>query len=183
MQNKEESNSMWRRFLDGDNAAYEWLYTEHVQDLYRYGLRFGAGSEVVKDCIQEVFAGLYGNRARHGVPDNVATYLMVSLKHSIMRNLQRRERIREVEAGGVSEFLLEPTVEEAFIDSEREAGLKETIERIFTLLTPRQKEALYYRYIRELEIVDICRLMELNYQSVQNLIQRSLKKIRENYKK
>jgi DNA-directed RNA polymerase specialized sigma24 family protein len=45
-------------------------------------------------------------------------------------------------------------------------------------LTPRQKEVIYYRYVEGLDMNDICRMMKMNYQSVQNLIQRSIKKVR-----
>ncbi|WP_455786691.1 RNA polymerase sigma factor, partial [Parabacteroides goldsteinii] len=55
------------------------------------------------------------------------------------------------------------------------------INEILALLTPRQKEIIYYRFIQELSMDEICILMNLNYQSAQNLIQRSLKKVRQNY--
>ncbi|MDR1557658.1 MAG: sigma-70 family RNA polymerase sigma factor [Tannerellaceae bacterium] len=183
MQKEDESRRMWIRFLSGDNGAYEWLYTEHVGPLYRYGLHFGVGAEGVEDCIQEVFAGIYRNRKRQAVPEHVATYLMVSLKNCLLRSRQRIDRTREAETDGALDFLLEPTVEDTFIDNEQEENRRKAIEQILDLLTPRQKEILYYRYIRELEMEDVCRLMELSYQSAQNLIQRSLKKIRENFKK
>ena len=52
------------------------------------------------------------------------------------------------------------------------------MEKILSLLTSRQKEIIYYRFIQEMSMEEICTLMDLNYQSAQNLIQRSLKKIR-----
>lgn len=48
-------------------------------------------------------------------------------------------------------------------------------------LPSRQKEVIYYRYIQELKLDEITGLMGMNYQSVQNLLQRSLKKFRALY--
>ncbi len=44
------------------------------------------------------------------------------------------------------------------------------------ILTPRQREVIYYRFIEELSYDDICQIMGLNYQSAYNLLQRSLQK-------
>ncbi len=46
------------------------------------------------------------------------------------------------------------------------------------VLSPRQKEIIYYRFVEGLSYEEICQIMDMNYQSTQNLIQRSLKKLR-----
>ena len=48
-------------------------------------------------------------------------------------------------------------------------------------LTPRQKEVLYYRYMKNLTYDEIGEIMQMNYQSTLNLIQRSIKKLRETF--
>lgn len=70
------------------------------------------------------------------------------------------------------------TVEEQFIQDEQYKNERKQVEKILSLLTSRQKEIIYYRFIQEMSMEEICTLMDLNYQSAQNLIQRSLKKIR-----
>lgn len=50
------------------------------------------------------------------------------------------------------------------------------IKRMMKILTPRQREVIYYRFIEELSYDDICQIMGLNYQSAYNLLQRSLQK-------
>lgn len=78
-------------------------------------------------------------------------------------------------------FLLEPTVEDEFINNEQYNNQQKKVKEILSILTPRQKEIIYYRFIQEMSMEEICILMDMNYQSAQNLIQRSLKKIRQNY--
>ncbi|WP_347394504.1 RNA polymerase sigma factor, partial [Parabacteroides leei] len=79
------------------------------------------------------------------------------------------------------QFSLEPTVEEVFIKNEQYTNQQRKLKEILSSLPPRQKEIIYYRFIQELSMDEICILMNLNYQSAQNLIQRSLKKIRASY--
>jgi RNA polymerase sigma factor (sigma-70 family) len=56
---------------------------------------------------------------------------------------------------------------------------KQIVTKLLNRLTDRQREAIYYRFIEELSMEEISILMEMNTQSVQNIIQRSLKKLRE----
>lgn len=77
---------------------------------------------------------------------------------------------------------IEMRVEETPVDqlekSEEDKSTQDKIQQIFHILTPRQKEIIYYRYIEGLDIKDIALIVGMNYQSVQNFIQRSLKKVR-----
>lgn len=67
------------------------------------------------------------------------------------------------------------------IDQEARHEEMNNIKRMMKILTPRQREVIYYRFIEELSYDDICLIMGLNYQSAYNLLQRSLQKIREAY--
>lgn len=176
----DESKIKWRQFISGDNDSYGWIYSTYVQILYRYGLRFTSDSEIIKDCIQEVFTQLYKNRNNLVTPDNIKVYLLVSLKNCLIRTLYK-ESLYDRELPVNIQFSLEPTVEEEFIKNEQYTNQQKKIKEILTLLSPRQKEIIYYRFIQELSMDEICILMNLNYQSAQNLIQRSLKKVRANY--
>ena len=175
---EEESKIRWQRFLLGDNDAYCWLYNAYVQMLFRYGLRFTSDSELIKDCIQELFTTVFKNRKNPCPPPaNIKVYLFVSLKNNLFRTLEKQSRYEPMEKETDS-FLLEPTVEEQFIDDESHRTRLNLVEKILKSLTPRQKEIIYYRYIQEFDFNEICTLMNLNYQSAQNLLQRSIKKIR-----
>ena len=174
----EESRDLWERFLSGDDVAYSRLYTGYVQILVRYGLRFTSDRELIKDCIQDIFTTLYKDRKRLGSPpENVKVYLFVSLKNNITRSLQKLTKYEYIDSETYS-FLLEPSVEEQLICDEADRNRYDLTVKILSLLTPRQKEIIYYRYMQELDLDEICTLMNLNYQSAQNLLQRSIKKIR-----
>jgi RNA polymerase sigma factor (sigma-70 family) len=175
-----ESRIQWGRFLSGDGKAYSWLYSKYIRSLYRYGQHFTSDGEAVKDCIQDVFTHLYRNRHKLVVPANVKVYLFVSLKNSLLRYLANNYMYEREEADDAP-FLLEPAVDDEYIDNEQLVRREKMIEKMLSVLSPRQKEIIYYRFIQELPWDEVCKLMDLNYQSAQNLIQRALKKMRENF--
>ena len=176
----EESKIQWKHFLSGDNKAYGWLYDKYIQSLYRYGLFFTPDGETVKDCIQDVFTRLYKNRKNLVVPENVKVYLFVSLKNSLFKSLHNDYVYNRDEKIPLT-FQPEPTAEDQYIDNEQQAHQKMIVNKIMSQLSQRQREIIYYRFIRELSWDEICKLMSLNYQSAQNLTQRALKKIRTHF--
>lgn len=177
---EDESKIKWSQFLAGDNEAYCWIYKVYIQMLFRYGHSFTSDTELIKDCIQDVFTGLYKNRERLIVPNNIKVNLFVAIKNCIQRTLYK-ESIYERSAMEQVPFLLEPTVEDEFVNNEQYNNQQKKVKEILSILTPRQKEIIYYRFIQEMSMEDICILMDINYQSAQNLIQRSLKKIKQNH--
>jgi len=178
----EDSKIQWSLFLSGNDKAYSWLYKTYIQILYSYGTRFTSDDELIKDCIQEVFISLWKSRSKLPLPDNIKVYLMISLKNCLIRHLYKSELFRNYDSKEIITFsILEPTVEEEYIDNEDFFHLQQKVKKILAILTPRQQEIIYYRFIQELSFEEICSLMDLNYQSAQNLIQRSLKKIRDSY--
>jgi RNA polymerase sigma factor (sigma-70 family) len=106
--------------------------------------------------------------------------LLVSLKNNLIRAIDK-ESVYDSIQPEATHFILEPTVEDQLIEQEQSDNQQKRIDEMLSILTPRQKEIIYYRFIQQLGMDEIGVLMNLNYQSAQNLIQRSLKKLRETY--
>ena len=177
---QDESYIKWKLFLEGDDQAYSWIYTHYIQVLYNYGLQITPDSEIVKDCIQDVFVKIYKAKKKLTVPQNPKVYLMIALKNNIY-NTFNQERLQKNYAFSLYQTEEQLTVKNEFIDQEARHEEMNNIKRMMKILTPRQREVIYYRLIEELSYDDICQIMGLNYQSAYNLLQRSLQKIREAY--
>jgi RNA polymerase sigma factor (sigma-70 family) len=173
-----EGKTQWRSFLSGDDKSYEQLYLGYVQILYRYGRRFTSDEEIVKDCVQDVYHRLYKDRLTLPVPEDVRLYLIIALRNSLLRRLQRESKYCHIE--GELPFSPEPDAEEVYIDRERTRIMDCELRGFLALLSPRQKKIIRLRYIHDLDFDVICRLMDLNYQSARNLLQRALDKMRVN---
>ena len=177
---QDESYIKWKVFLEGDDQAYSWIYTHYIQVLYNYGLQITPDSEIVKDCIQDVFVKIYKAKKKLTVPQNPKVYLMIALKNNIY-NTFNQELLQKNYAFSLYQTEEQLTVKNEFIDQEARHEEMNNIKRMMKILTPRQREVIYYRFIEELSYDDICQIMGLNYQSAYNLLQRSLQKIREAY--
>lgn len=172
----DESQVKWQQFISGDDDSYSWLYTTYARKLYQYGLCFTKDTELVKDCVQDIFVYLYNNRTKLEFCDNIKFYLFAAFKNNLVKAIHRASVSDDL--GEEVPFLLELTVEDQYIQNEQYVAESKKVEKLLSLLTSRQKEIIYYRFIQGMSMDEICSLMDLNYQSAQNLIQRSLKKMR-----
>lgn len=69
-------------------------------------------------------------------------------------------------------------VEKDYIANEKEMLDNVFVTKILNQLSPRQRKAIILYYIEEKKYEDICVIMEMNYQSVRNLIHRGITKLR-----
>ncbi|MDR1097957.1 MAG: RNA polymerase sigma factor [Tannerella sp.] len=176
-QNEKHSRELWIRFLTGDDEAFGLLYTAHVNRLYDYGLHFTSDSELVKDCVQDLFVKLYANRKRLPTVENVRIYLYHALKNMLFNMLKKKIDYYQIDAVEPV-FHVDLSAETLLIESEEQYEQKQRIARMMENLTSRQQEILYYRFVEELPYEEIGQLMHMNYQSVRNLFHRTVLKIR-----
>lgn len=179
----EDDLSLWNKFTSGDDAVYNYIYSKYAKILFVQGLQFTGNKELVRDLIHDLFVKIYKNRATLKPVLNIRLYLFVALKNSIITE-SKKNLFSFSELDDQAEYLSEnTTIEDKLINKETEDETTQLIETIFSLLTSRQKEVINYRLIQNLSMDEICTLMDMNYQSVQNLLQRSIKKIRDYFKK
>ena len=168
---------IWENFLCGDDEAYTYIYREYSQGVYAYGMHFTSDKGLVEDCIQDVFIKIFQNRRHLQSTDNIKLYLFIALKNKLFNIFRKDIKYSQIDSLEPV-FAAEYTIEDEIIENEREQFLNEKMIRMLEVLSPRQKEIIYYRFVEGLSYEEICQIMDMNYQSTQNLIQRSLKKLR-----
>ncbi|MCD8471443.1 MAG: sigma-70 family RNA polymerase sigma factor [Parabacteroides chartae] len=123
---------------------------------------------------------LYSKRQQLNSTGSIKFYLLVAMKNELF-NIFRKNitfySIHTMEYDLASDIQLE----DKLISDEESIERNNMISQILEILTPRQREVIYYRYIEELSFAEIEQLMQINVQSIQNLIQRSIKKVREKF--
>ena len=177
---------LWRRFLEGDSSAYTQIYNQTVQDLFRFGLLYTSDKELIKDCIHDVFVKIHMNRAKLAPTDNIAAYLTVALKNTLFNALKKTTDSLSFDEIGEREETVDEspsTPETIYINNEQEKQVQATVHTMMSVLTDRQREIIYYRYIKEMSIDEISKVTDMNNQSVSNSIQRALGRIRDLFKR
>lgn len=175
--------SLWNSFIAGDRDAYACIYEKYSRALFLQGLQFTSDKELVRDCIHDIFVKIYDNRTRMKPVYNLRVYLFIALRNSISTTLKKQKMwFDEFEEDSVN-ISDNNSIEDDFINKELENNRQRLMSDILASLTMRQKEVVHYRFIQAMNMEEICTIMDMNYQSVQNLIQRSIKKIKESLKK
>ncbi|WP_317169865.1 RNA polymerase sigma factor [Dysgonomonas hofstadii] len=174
---RESDKTLWNKVRSGDKDAYAFVYERYGRQLFSYGSYFSMDEELIKDCIQEIFVRIYQNHSKLGETDNIRFYLYYALKNELLQELRKKSRLSELNPE-LLVFSTNSTVEKQFIEKESSKLNKQKVTQMLNELPARQREIVYYRYIEELSFDEICKLMNLNYQSAQNLIHRSIKKLR-----
>lgn len=168
---------LWDLFLSGDDTAYSSIYKLYVQPLYSYGVQFTFDSGLVEDSIHDLFVKLYQNRKNLHTTDNIKLYLFAALKNQLFDIFKKNVSFSQIDTIEPV-FVVDYTIEDEIIKDEQERLLIDKVIYMLEVLTPRQKEVIYYRYQERLSYDEICKIMGMNYQSIQNLLQRSFKKLR-----
>lgn len=158
---------------------FSQLYNKHIDQLFAFGSRFTSDREMLKDCIQDVFVKLFTRRENLGPIDNVDSYLFISLRNRIHDEFRRNGKITGDE---VNDANMQAVAEYEEYNQERmkqQQELTNNVEKFFEKLSPRQRQIINLYYIEQRKYEDICRIMGINYQSVRNLMHRSISRLRE----
>lgn len=172
-----ETAELLNAFIQGNNAAFSKLYNLHVNMLYNYGCRITTDMELLKDCIQEVFIKIYNKRTELDTVANFKSYIIISLKNKLCDESRKRVNLSDVSVDEL-DVISGYNVEKDYIATEKEMLDSVFITKMLNQLSPRQREAIVLYYIEEKKYDEICVLMDMNYQSVRNLIHRGISKLR-----
>jgi RNA polymerase sigma factor (sigma-70 family) len=172
-----ETSQLLAEFINGNVSAFSKLYNMHVNMLYNYGCKLTTDMELLKDCIQEVFIKIYNKRTELDTVANFKSYILISLKNKLCDESRKRVNLSDVAVEEL-DILSGDNVEKDYIANEKEMLDNVFVTKILNQLSPRQRKAIILYYIEEKKYEDICVIMEMNYQSVRNLIHRGITKLR-----
>ena len=167
------------QFCSGDDKAYAELYDMYIQMLYNYGLKLTSDQELLKDCVHDVFVKVYLKRNDKNAIKNLCSYLLISLKNRLLDEFRRQtfttpNEVEEYEYRRAAE-----DVERDYICQERSLFQTEQVTHLMQNLTRRQRQAITLYYLEERKYEEICKIMQMNYHSVRNLMHRGMLKLRE----
>lgn len=164
----------------GDEFAFASLYERYANLLLSYGTGLGFGQEDIEDAIQEIFCNLYLHHRQVGEIRNLKFYLLRALKNKLLNICRITMDTYPIEVEEM-DFQTEVDILDGLIDEEERKLLKQKIESYLNSLTARQREAIYLRYMEELDYEEIASLMGMTVPSVRNLVFRAVKQLRDSH--
>jgi RNA polymerase sigma factor (sigma-70 family) len=180
-QNPGEVDLLWLRLKSGDREAFAALYRMHSIPLIAYGLRLCPDRDILKDQIQELFVELWNSRENLSPTDSVKFYLFRALRNKLIRQEKNHHSHNAIikwvaDRNGT---LLDQPVESAIVEKEIHESHVAVLKEALKELTLRQQEVIQLRFYQGFSNQEIADLMDMNYQSVSNLLYKALSRLKE----
>lgn len=175
---------LWRKFKNDDKDAFALLYQKHIIPLIAYGSKLCPDRDLLKDQIQELFVELWHSRKNLADTSSVRFYLLKALRYKLIRLEKHRQQqtgIRQLEEQH-TDTLAEDPIEASIVEKETHESYKALLKAAMGHLTIRQQEVIQLHFYQGFTHQQIAGLMDLNYQSVSNLLHNALCRLKEQMK-
>jgi RNA polymerase sigma factor (sigma-70 family) len=169
-------SDLWGRFRQGDEEAFDELTKRRYRLLFNYATRFTKNTELIKDCIQDLFLELWYRRASLTETPYVTVYLVKSLRNNLLRKIRINNRLDSSAdiAESCERFTDNLTVETILISSESMTEREREIRNAINRLPKRQQEVIFLKFYEGMSNDEISKVMEIERQTVANFLYRAI---------
>ena len=174
-----EEENLWRLFIKGDDDSLEKLYRRYFDELYSYGKKWLQDAMLTEDCIQDLFVKLMNNRASLSPTTSVKYYLFRSYRSVVLDKIKLSNRMPLIDEPGEHLFLFDLSPEKKLVDEQDSAAMKQKLAAALQALTPRQREAIFLRYIQGFSYPQVAEALELTAKGTYKLMARAIEALKE----
>ena len=165
----------YRRFLDGDESAFDEVMKELFDKLVFFIDRYVNDIHAAEDIAIDAFSDLVVNKHRYNFKVTLKTYLFM-LGRSRALNYIKHRRVIEFtdleQVVGISAEL--KTLEELVLADER----KQAVNRALNSLPEDMRVVIHLIYFEDLSYDEAARVMKKNRKQIDNLLYRAKKELR-----
>ncbi|GAB6283156.1 MAG: sigma-70 family RNA polymerase sigma factor [Ignavibacterium sp.] len=175
-EHKDDLQELWIKAQSGNQWAFDELFRMIFPSLYEYGYKFIPDEVLVKDAIQDIFIYIWLHLKSLRKIKSIKAYLFISLRNRMLK-LQKKHKIwlRYDKLNAKQSFSELFDIENFLIQSEIENLNKVKIKNAIEQLSKRQREAIYLKFYEEMDNDEISQIMNINVQSVYNIISEAIK--------
>ncbi len=164
---------IWGIFKKGDKQAFAILYRRYFKMLFQYGIKMAEDSDLVKDCIHDLFIDLWKNKENLTDPKSVKAYLLSAIQHKLIRQLTR-VRSRQNEITRMKLPVVVECREDQMIEDQIHLEQNYIVSKALRVLTKRQQEAIYLKFYSNLSYKEVAAMMSISVDSIYNLISKAI---------
>ena len=159
---------LWQHSKAGDNDAFCRLADKLYRTLFNYATSFTSDREYIKDAIQELLIHIWEKRQTINI-QFVTIYFLKALRNQLLQEF-RRNKHPFLGIDEIDEITDYQTIETEIEESESYSESQRRVKLAINELPKRQKEAIFLKFYEGLENEQIADLMQVNRQSVANLL-------------
>ena len=167
--------SSYRRFLDGDESAFECIMKELFRGLVFFINGFVHDPHTAEDIAIDVFSDLIVHKHRYNFKVSLKTYLYMVGRSRALDYLKHRKVIEFVELSRVQELADESAVlEETVLADQR----KRVVNAALSQLPEEMGVAIHLIYFADMTYEEAAKVMKKSRKQVDNLLYRAKKELR-----
>ena len=167
--------SSYRRFLNGDESAFDEIMKELFDNLVFFIDRFVHDIHVAEDIAIDAFSDLVVNKHRYNFKVTLKTYLFMLGRSRALNYIKHRKVIDFVELAEADKASSEQeTLEELVLADER----KRVVNNALNALPDDMRVAIHLIYFEDLSYDEAAKVMKKNRKQVDNLLYRAKKELR-----
>ena len=167
--------SSYRRYLNGDEAAFHEIVREYFDNLVFFIDRYVRDSTAAEDIAIDVFTQLVVNKHRYNFRVSLKTYLFMIGRSRALDYIKHRSKIQTVELSEVPEIASdEPPLEEMLLADARKRAVNAALEQ----LSEEMRLAIHLVYFEDMSADEAAKVLKKNRKQVYNLLYRAKKQLR-----
>lgn len=170
---------LWTSYINGSDTSLESIYRKYFDELYAYGNKWLKNPSLTEDSIQDLFIKLMQNRSNLSIPVSVKFYLFRAFRSIVLDKIKKENRMNVVDEPSDHLFKLDVSPEQIMETSQEDLLLKQKIADSMKKLTPRQREAIFLRYIEGFSFAEISEMMDISVKASYKLMARALDALKE----
>lgn len=167
----------WARLKTGDSQALGYLYDQYSDKIFMSALRLSADRDLAKDVLQEVFIEIWNYRNTLADVHYVQGYLLRVMRNIMVRKLKKNQLVLHMDLQDSIHSSAE-SIESLLISADADREKLSRLQRAVATLTRRQQQILQMRFYEGLNYEQIAEKLNMNYQSVNNLVFRTINRLR-----
>ena len=167
---------VYRRFLDGDETAFEEIINEYRNGLIFFINRYINDIGLAEDVSIDVFTELYIHKSRYNFNSSLKTYLYMIGRSRALNVLRHRRRHPESSLSDIEKELRdEHMLEDIMLQSER----KRIVNTALLRLPENMRIAVHLVYFDGLAYEEAAKVMKKSRKQIDNLLYRAKNMLRE----
>ncbi len=166
--------SSYRRYLEGDEAAFDEIMNELFDKLVFFIDRYVQDIHASEDIAIDAFTDLIVHKKRYDFRVTLKTYLFMIGRSRALTYIKRRKRHDSLDDADYS--LPDEAAEKSFLKTEQQ----QLIHSALAALPEDMRVAVHLVYFEDLTYEETARVMKKNKKQIDNLLYRAKKELREN---
>jgi RNA polymerase sigma-70 factor, ECF subfamily len=160
----------------GDSTAIEVLFRAYFDRLYSLVFnQVGRDQDVAEDIVQETFLSAIDSASRFRGLAKPYTWLCSIAHHKVIDYYRRQHKEARRKVEDINIDAIEPVADssppfESVLESEER---RHGIEKALRCLPPDYRQVLIFKYIEDMSVIEISRIMRRSAKSVEGLLTRS----------